>query len=149
MDNINVSPSDDFYKIYGSMNDKIYKNTNPLILLILVIILLIYFVLFSNLGETAPSANIESSGISIIEIIMWGLIVFLVLINGMQYFFQIDVDTALKNLFNVSIPLSDAVSAMFFAGSTPRTSQFRDWNAFRKVPSLLAISTTLGFSIFE
>ena len=30
---------------------------------------------------------------------MWGLIIFLVLINGIQYFFKIDVQTAIKNLF--------------------------------------------------
>ena len=30
---------------------------------------------------------------------MWGLIVFLVLINGIQYFFKIDIKTAVKNLF--------------------------------------------------
>jgi hypothetical protein len=100
MDNINVSPSDGFYKMYDSMNDKIYKNTNPLILLVLVIILFFYFMLFSNLGESVPSGNVNTTGISLIEIIMWGLVVFLVLINGMQYFFQIDVDTAIKNLFS-------------------------------------------------
>ena len=34
-----------------------------------------------------------------IEIVMWGLIVFLILINGIQYFFKIDVQTAVKILF--------------------------------------------------
>ena len=36
---------------------------------------------------------------TVIEIIMWGLIIFLVLINGIQYFFKIDMKTAVKNLF--------------------------------------------------
>ena len=42
----------------------------------------------------------ESGGMRVVEIIMWGLIVFLVLINGIQYFFKIDVKTAINNLFN-------------------------------------------------
>lgn len=100
MDNIDVSPTDGFYKMHDSMNKNIIKNTNPLILIVLVIILCFYFILFSNLGKSGEGVNIESTGISIIEIIMWGLVVFLVLINGIQYFFQIDVNTALKNLFS-------------------------------------------------
>ena len=35
----------------------------------------------------------------LIELIMWGLLIFLVLINGIQYFFQLDIKTAINNIF--------------------------------------------------
>merc|ERR1711871_268300 len=35
---------------------------------------------------------------NIIELIMWGLFIFLILINGLQYFFDINVKTALKSI---------------------------------------------------
>ena len=31
---------------------------------------------------------------------MWGLLIFLILINGIQYFFKIDVNAAINNLFH-------------------------------------------------
>ena len=61
-----------------------------------------YFLLFTYLGYSPgemPSPGPQSAGLKVIEIIMWGLIIFLVLINGIQYFFQIDMKTAVKNLF--------------------------------------------------
>ena len=40
-----------------------------------------------------------SSGLNVIEIIMLGLLIFLVLINGLQYFYGLDAKTSLHNLF--------------------------------------------------
>lgn len=98
---VDVSSSDGFSHIYNSMNDSLVK-TNPIVLIILTGIIIVYFFIFSYLGYTpgTPSTPGPSSmGLTIIEIIMWGLIIFLVLINGLQYFFQIDIKTAVKNLF--------------------------------------------------
>lgn len=98
---VDVSSSDGFSHIYNSMNNSM-ATTNPIVLIILTGIIVVYFFIFSYLGYTpgTPSAPGPSSmGLTIIEIIMWGLIIFLVLINGLQYFFQIDIKTAVKNLF--------------------------------------------------
>ena len=98
---VDVSSSDGFSHIYNSMNDSMAK-TNPIVLIILTGIIVVYFFIFTYLGYTpgTPSTPGPSSmGLTIIEIIMWGLIIFLVLINGLQYFFQIDIKTAVKNLF--------------------------------------------------
>ena len=70
-----------------------------LVLLALTIIIIFYFIVFSYLGYNINYPQQESEGIRFIEIVMWGLIVFLVLINGIQYFFKIDVKTAVKNIF--------------------------------------------------
>ena len=83
------------------MNNSLVK-TNPLVLIILTVIIIVYFFIFTYLGYTpgtsaSPGTTIHR--IKSIEIIMWGLVIFLVLINGLQYFFQIDMKTAVKNLF--------------------------------------------------
>lgn len=98
---VDVSSSDGFSHMYNSMNNSLVK-TNPLVLIILTVIIVIYFFIFTYLGYTPgtpSSSGPKSTGLTIIEIIMWGLVIFLVLINGLQYFFQIDVKTAVKNLF--------------------------------------------------
>ena len=98
---VDVSSSDGFSHIYNSMNESLTK-TNPLVLIMLTIIIIVYFFIFTYLGYTPgtpSSAGPKSLGITMIEIIMWGLIIFLVLINGLQYFFKIDMKTAVKNLF--------------------------------------------------
>lgn len=101
MNSINVSPTQGFSHIYDSMNNAIGES-NPLILIILSVIMLFYFIIFSYLGYNIsyPETINPNSGLSVIEIIMWGLLIFLILINGIQYFFKIDVNAAINNLFN-------------------------------------------------
>ena len=98
MEKVNVSPSDGFSQVYDSMNDKFVQNANPIVLVMLSVIIIFYFIVFSYLGYSVTPAP-QTTGMKFIEIVMWGLLIFLVLINGIQYFFQIDVETAIKNLF--------------------------------------------------
>ena len=100
MNSIDVSPSSGFSHIYNSMNESI-SHANPLVLVALSAIVIIYFIIFSYLGYSPgySASQQQSKGLKFIEIVMWGLIIFLVLINGIQYFFKIDVQTAIKNLF--------------------------------------------------
>ena len=99
MNSVDVSPSSGFSHIYDSMNNSL-SNANPLVLVALTLIIIFYFIVFSYLGYSMNySQTQESGGMRVVEIIMWGLIVFLVLINGIQYFFKIDVKTAINNLF--------------------------------------------------
>ena len=100
MNSVDVSPSSGFSHIYDSMNNSL-SSANPLVLVALTLIIIFYFIVFSYLGYSMNySQTQESGGMRVVEIIMWGLIVFLVLINGIQYFFKIDVKTAINNLFN-------------------------------------------------
>ena len=99
MNSVDVSPSNGFSQIYDSMNSS-FSTANPLVLAALSLIIIFYFIVFSYLGyNLSMPPQQESGGMKFIEIVMWGLIVFLILINGIQYFFQIDVQTAVKNLF--------------------------------------------------
>ena len=77
------------------------SNIPPLLMIIIVIVLVVYFSLFNYLGKSQNAElGVEGNGgISSLEILLWGLFVFLLLINGMQYIFGIDVKTSLKKLF--------------------------------------------------
>ena len=97
--NVEVSPTGGFSQIYNSMNSTI-ANANPLVLIALTVIVLFYFILFSYLGYNPVAQRQEQSpGMKLIELIMWGLLIFLVLINGIQYFFELDIRTAINNIF--------------------------------------------------
>merc|ERR1711991_738171 len=66
----------------------------------LTVMVLFYFILFSYLGYNPVAQRQEQSpGMKLIELIMWGLLIFLVLINGIQYFFELDIRTAINNIF--------------------------------------------------
>ena len=97
--NVEVSPTGGFSQIYNSMNSTI-ANANPLVLIALTVIVLFYFILFSYLGYNPVAQRQEQTpGMKLIELIMWGLLIFLVLINGIQYFFKLDIKTAINNIF--------------------------------------------------
>jgi len=103
MDNINVSPSSGFSAIYDTINTNIGQNPgSPIVLILLTIIIMLYFFIFNYLEVSVPQPQIisENSEMTILEMLMWGLIVFLVLVNGLQYFFKIDVKAAVNNLMS-------------------------------------------------
>ena len=84
--------------------------SNPSVIIILVIVILIYIVIFIYLGEsgsisqesysnssTDSNSNSNSSTNSI-SIIVISIFIILVLINGLQYFFGVDIIASLKNI---------------------------------------------------
>ena len=76
--------------------------SNPSVIIILVIVLILYVVLFMSLGDSAPptpSVQVSNSGSVTITVILVAFFVVLVIINGLQYFFGVDIVTKLKNLF--------------------------------------------------
>ena len=75
--------------------------SNPFILVILVFIILIYYVIFAFLGNSNPdSENFPKGGFIVLEAILWALLILLVFMNGLAYFFNINVVTEIKNIFN-------------------------------------------------
>ena len=96
---------------------------NPTIIIILFGVVLIYIVIFMFLGksnsensssflnsDSSSSSNTNSSGGSkIIIIIMVGLFIVLAVINGVQYFFGVDIVASLKNIFSNNPEVNIAV----------------------------------------
>ena len=85
---------------YGSYDFINNIDINPIVLVILVIIIIIYYFIFASLGKITPDMSPASrAGITILDILLWGIFIVLILINGYAYFFNIDIITSIKNLF--------------------------------------------------
>jgi hypothetical protein len=85
---------------------------NPTVIVILVIIVVIYLIVFLTLGNkdnigsqsnlNQGSDTVSNSSSNIITFIIIAFLIILVVINGLQYFFSIDIMAQIKNLFTGS-----------------------------------------------
>ena len=100
---MDITPGQTLPGFYDALNRR-FSIDNPIILISLTVIIILYYVVFNYLGAAGTGAAAlpaqESGGIKFIEIMMWGLFVFLILINGLQYFFSLDIKTTIKNIFS-------------------------------------------------
>lgn len=83
-----------------SMNFLNTNMANPLIIILLVFIIIIYFVLFASLGNNTESMSAPSSSKAGLEILLWGVFLVIIIINGMNYFLNVNIITSIKNLFS-------------------------------------------------
>ncbi len=78
--------------------------SNPWSLLFLSVVILVYYLIFATLGggNKDGGTNDESPIKSFIflEVILWGVFFALILLNGLQYFFDIDVTASIRNFFS-------------------------------------------------
>lgn len=80
-------------------------STRIIILVAFVIILILYYTLFSSLGNNGAGSggdsgsNLESGGKRTLEIILWSIFIILLIINGFQYFFNVNVTASIKDIF--------------------------------------------------
>ena len=85
------------YDFFDKLNN---FGSNPFVLVVLVFIILIYYVIFAFLGNSTPdSENFSKGGFIFLEAILWALLILLVFMNGLAYFFNINIVTELKNVF--------------------------------------------------
>ena len=83
------------------------KNTSAssklLMLAVLTVTVFIYYMVFSTMpggtGSSASSAANASGGAKLLEVIMWGTFIVLLIINGYQYFFNVNILTSVQDLF--------------------------------------------------
>ena len=79
---------------------------NPMVLMVLVLIIIIYYFIFSSLGPGESNGSSfftnssSNSGVVFLEALLWGVFIVLVLLNGMAYFFNINIVGSIKNLFS-------------------------------------------------
>jgi hypothetical protein len=94
IDSITGIPTD----TYKYLND---FAINPVVLAIVTIVLILYYLLFASLGVTNGNIQntITSKSILFLEILLWSLFVVLLLLNGIYYFFNINIIASIKDLF--------------------------------------------------
>ena len=88
--------------ISGMPNTYDYINNvgaNPVILIVLVMIIVTYILISSSLGTSTTTVNFTTDGSNVLEIIMWSVFICLILLNGLKYFFDLNITTSVKNLF--------------------------------------------------
>uniref|UniRef100_A0A6C0LFE9 Link domain-containing protein n=1 Tax=viral metagenome TaxID=1070528 RepID=A0A6C0LFE9_9ZZZZ len=118
--------------IYNYMNT---LSINPMVFVILLVVILLYVLLFSSLGKNSTIDYQQTSGTgSGTDIKTAGIIVIIIfcvlaLINGVQYFFGINVVTSITNLFSNSPQIN--------IGINETTSDSNDSNSNSNIPESL------------
>ena len=82
--------------------------SNPSVIVILVVVVIIYIIIFMVLGGGESSSNsidVPSDAISNpssnkLMVIVVAFVMILIIVNGLQYFFGLDIVAKLKNLFS-------------------------------------------------
>jgi len=80
-----------------------YLTFNPILIIVIVIVILLYFVLFGSLGGQSMNEDSDGSnsgGFKLLGIILASIFVVLVVINGFNYFLNIDIVASIKNFFS-------------------------------------------------
>jgi hypothetical protein len=75
--------------------------SNPTLIIMLVVILMVYIIIFMSLGDNGVSLsndNVSNSSSNYIAILFVSFFIILALINGLQYFFGVDIIAKVKNL---------------------------------------------------
>jgi hypothetical protein len=96
--NVNINPITNLPgKSYDYVNN---LGTNPIILVVLVLVLLVYYAVFSSISSDRPSlAGTILPTYGILETLLWGVFIALLLLNAITYFYSLELDTTIKNLF--------------------------------------------------
>ena len=82
---------------------------NPIVISVIEAVIILYYFLFASLGTTSTAATTDTGkGLLFIEVLLWGVFVLLILLNGMAYIFNFNIIASIKNLFS-SAPTVDIV----------------------------------------
>jgi len=100
--------------------------TNPLIIIIIAVVIIAYYVLFASLGvargeSVGQAATTAGKGIVFMEVLLWGVFILLLLLNGMSYIFNMDVTASIKNLFSQTPEIDIVVDPEDIAGDKTTT----------------------------
>lgn len=88
--------------------DSSSATTRIVILLAFVVITILYYLLFASLGKgngggggesPGSGAGGETSGKRTLEVILWSIFIILIIINGFQYFFNVNFTASIQDIF--------------------------------------------------
>lgn len=93
--------------------------SNPVNLFIILAIIMVYYAIFSFAGSSDTSilgsGNGGSGGGRFLEILLWGIFITIVVMNGMRYFYGSDINADIKNVFGKQPEIN--INAKIPAGS--------------------------------
>tara|TARA_Y100000768_G_scaffold388976_1_gene389569 strand:+ start:12061 stop:12849 length:789 start_codon:yes stop_codon:yes gene_type:complete len=74
---------------------------SPALLACISIVVVLYYYMFSRLSIGVPKITKASSSFAgqTLEIIVWGIFIFILIINAIQYYYNINIRTDLKSIF--------------------------------------------------
>ena len=77
-------------------------NGKLIMLAVLSVTILLYYMIFATIpgGTGASGPSQVTSGAKLLEVIMWGTFVVLLMINGYQYFFNVNIVTSVQDIFS-------------------------------------------------
>lgn len=85
--------------LYNYINNIAGKS--PMMLLTIIVLIVGYSMLSPYLGGIKGDDNlIFDKSNDIFEVLLWTIFIFLVLLNGVYFFFGLDINTSIKNLFS-------------------------------------------------
>ena len=95
-----------------------YITFNPILITIIVVIFILYLLFFSSLGASnLDDDNGSTNGwVKILGIIVASIFIVLVLVNGFNYFLNIDIVTKISNLFSRHPEIDIIVDTPNFGG---------------------------------
>ena len=83
------------------VGNKIFRNIDPINSIIFISVLLFFIFIFSNIGikKQQPEVQTATAGGNVIMLVFISLIIFLLLTNSLQYFFDFDVKGTIRKVF--------------------------------------------------
>ena len=81
-----------YNSITGIPTNAFDYGTNPMVLLVFAVIIILYYLLFASLGGKVEHGTTEKGkGLVFLEVLLWGVFLALLLLNGLQYFFNVSI----------------------------------------------------------
>ena len=86
--------------IHGQMD--LGSSVSPGLLACATIVIVLYYYMFARIGSgsTKVAKSQRSIATITIEIIIWAILIFLIALNGLQYYYNINIKTDLKTIFS-------------------------------------------------
>ena len=90
----------------GNSRNSMGMNMGVPAILLLAVIIILFVLLFANLGKTDTTSSVSGSGSvsgsrssNTLTILLGGVVLVVILLNGFQYFFNVNLTARLNNLF--------------------------------------------------
>ena len=104
---LNLNETTGIPSTYNYLNSGITSGllSNPSMIFILLAMMIVYGLIFTYLGKieiTSEQSEAlgKSPAVVFMEVLLWGTFLFLVLLNGVKYFFEIDIIASVKDVLS-------------------------------------------------